>query len=191
MSATAQSQAPRDASPRLKARAAGAFYLLAVFTAVLGEFTVHGRFAYAAGLAAVACYMAVTLLLYAIFKPVSRQVATAAAVLNFAGLVLEALRWQPWRVNVAMVFHGSFCLLTGWLILRSTFLPRALGVLSAFAGLDWLLDLSPSIAARLAPANTALGLLGEGLPMLWLLAMGINDRQWREQADDFERRKIP
>ena len=52
----------------------------------------------------------------------------------------------------------------------------------AFAGLVWLIYLSRSLANYLSLYNTAAGLLGEGLPMLWLLVMGVNAQRWKEQA---------
>ena len=81
-----------------------------------------------------------------------------------------------------MVFHGLFCLLIGYLIFRSTFLPRILAALMAFAGLGWLTYLSPQLAINLSPYNVALGLLGEALVMLWLLVIGLNAQKWKELA---------
>ena len=79
-------------------------------------------------------------------------------------------------------FTGSNWLLIGYLIFRSTFLPRILGVLSAFAGLCWLTFLSPPLATYLSPYNLASGLLGEAAVCLWLLVMGVNVQRWKEQA---------
>ena len=56
------------------------------------------------------------------------------------------------------------------------------GVLMALAGLVWLLYLSPPLVHHLIPYNTAVGLVAEALPILWLLAMGVNEDRWREQA---------
>jgi hypothetical protein len=53
--------------------------------------------------------------------------------------------------NIGIVFFGFYCLLIGYLIFRSTFLPRILGVLMAFAGLGWLTFLSPPLANYLSP----------------------------------------
>jgi hypothetical protein len=163
----------KDASPRTKGRLAGALYLLSVLTAVLAEAFVHGRMLYAAGLVPVLCFAAVTLLLYQIFKPVSRNLALLAAAFNLVSLTFEALEWHLGDINIALVFHGLYCLVTGYLVRRSTFLPRILGMLMALGGLAWLTALSPMLAQHLNPGNIALGFLGEGSLMLWLLLAGI------------------
>jgi len=51
--------------------------------------------------------------------------------------------------SIALVFFGVFQLLIGYLIFRSTFLPRMLGALIALAGLGWLTFLSPPLANSL------------------------------------------
>jgi hypothetical protein len=83
---------------------------------------------------------------------------------------------------IALVFFGLFNLLIGYLIFRSTFLPRALGVLMAFSGLGWLTFLSPPIASHLITPIEVLGILAEGSLMLWLLIIGVNSQRWRGQA---------
>jgi hypothetical protein len=85
-------------------------------------------------------------------------------------------------VNICLVFFGFYDLLIGYLILRSAFLPRILGVLMAFAGLGWLTFLSPPLASHLSPYNLVLGFLAELLLMLWLLVKGVNVQRWKEQA---------
>jgi Domain of unknown function (DUF4386) len=82
-----------------------------------------------------------------------------------------------------MVFFGFYCLLIGYLIARSRFLPRILGVFMVIAGLAYQVFLSPPLANELfayvvAPA----GALGELSLILWLLVMGVNTRRWKEQA---------
>jgi len=84
--------------------------------------------------------------------------------------------------NIGLVFFGFYCLLIGYLIFRSTFLPRILGALMAFAGLGWLTFLWPPLANHLSSYNLAAGILGEGSLTLWLLAMGVNAHRWKEQA---------
>ena len=100
---------------------------------------------------------------------------------------LQALALLFLRVNdhgaaMALVFFGFYAPLTGYLIIRSTFLPRILGVFSVVAGVGWLTFLSSRLANYLSPYNMAPGILGEGALMLWLLVMGVNEQRWNEQA---------
>jgi uncharacterized protein DUF4386 len=126
--------------------------------------------------------VAVTLLLYDIFKPVNRGLSLLAASFNLVGLTFGALRWNPRGVDITVVFGGFSCLLIGYLIFRSTFLPRILGALMAFAGLGWVTFLSPPLANHLSPYNLASGILGQESVMLWFLVMGVNVQRWKEQA---------
>jgi hypothetical protein len=170
-----------EASPRFKARLAGVLSLLGLLAAVFGEFIVR-RFEIAADLIAVGCMVAVTLLLYEILKPVNKGLSLLAASFNLVGLTFGALRWNPQGVDLPVVFDGFYCVLIGYLIFRSTFLPRILGVSMAFAGLGWLTFLSRPLANYLSPYNLALGILGQESVMLWLLVMGVNAQQWKKRA---------
>ena len=84
--------------------------------------------------------------------------------------------------SVALVFFGFYCLQIGYLILKSTFLPRLIGVGMVIAGFGWLTFLWPPLSNSLAPYNLAPGILGEGLLTFWLLAAGVNAKRWNEQA---------
>jgi Domain of unknown function (DUF4386) len=174
------------ASPRFKARMAGALYLLSLVTAAIGEQFLHGRLAWVVGFIAIAGMLAMTLFFYAIVKPVNRNLSLLAVSFSLVGLTFEAFRWQPQGANIAVVFHGLFCILIGCLIFRATFLPRILGALMAVAGLGWLTFLSPPLANYLSPYNLASGILGEVSVFLWLLVMGVNVQQWKEQASAAE-----
>ncbi len=183
MSASEMTQWIAEASPLFKARIAGVFYLLVFLTGGLALF-VRGRLGSAAGLIAGACYIAVTLLFYGIFKPVNRSLSLLAAFISLVGIIIGPLSLFLLALShiSPLVFFGFYCLLIGYLIFRSTFLPRILGALMAFAGLGWLTFLSPPLANYLAPYNFIPGLLGEGVLTLWLLVMGVNGQRWKEQA---------
>ncbi len=105
----------------------------------------------------------------------------------FSAEQLQALALLFLKVNdrgaaIALVFFGFYALLTSYLIIRSTFLPRILGVLGIFGGLGWLSFLYPPLGYRLFPYIAALGLLGAGSLILWLLVFGVNEQKWKEQA---------
>jgi hypothetical protein len=176
----------REASPRFKARIAGVLFLLVILTAAFTEFVVRGRLGFAAdlvvGVIEVSGMIVVTLLFYDIFRAVNRSLSLLAASFNFVGLTLELLQFNPRGAMIGIGFHGFYCLLMGYLLFRSTFLPRILGAPMAFAGLGWLVFLSPTLTHFLPPYNLALGLLGEASLSLWLLVRGLDVQRWKEQA---------
>jgi hypothetical protein len=107
------------------------------------------------------------------------NIFTAEQLRSLAYLFLEL---YGEGVNICFVFFGVYCVLIGYLIFKSIFMPRILGVLMAFAGLGWLTFLSPPLANHLSPDNLILGFVAELALMLWLLVMGVNVQRWKEQA---------
>ena len=172
-----------ERSPRTKARIAGIFYLLTIVTGAFA-LVVHGPLRSAMLLGSTACYVGVTVLFYGLFRPVNRGVSAIAALFSLIGCALSILGvFSPGSTTLnPLVFFGCYCLLIGYLILRSTFLPRILGVLMAFGGLGWLSFVSPGLSQYLSPYNMAPGILGEAALTVWLLAVGVNARRWNEQA---------
>src|SRR5271166_1678454 len=175
----------KEASPSPRARITGVIYLLYFLTAVSAEVFV-GRSRLVAydfvNLIAHLLYIAVTVLFYYVFKPVNRNLSLLAAFFGLAGCandVLRLLNLAPYTIN-SLVFFGPYCLLLGYLIIRSTFLPRVLGVLMALAGLGWLIFLSPR-ASHLTTYLKVVGFLAEASLMLWLLVKGVNEQRWKEQ----------
>jgi hypothetical protein len=173
-------------SPRTRARITGIVYLLYFLTAVSGEVLV-GRSRLVAfdvvNLIASAFYVAVTLLFYYMFRPVNRGLSLLAALFSLAGCandVLSLFHLAPYKIS-SLAFFGPYCLLIGYLIFTSAFLPRILGVLMAAAGVGWLIFLSP-LAIHLSTYLKILGFLAEASLMLWLIAKGINVQRWNELA---------
>ncbi|MFZ0820136.1 MAG: DUF4386 domain-containing protein [Candidatus Acidiferrales bacterium] len=183
------------ASPSPRARITGAVYLLYFLTAVFAEVVVgKGRLvAYdAANLVADAFYIAVTLLFYFMFKPVNRSLSLLAALFSLLGCavaVLGLFRLAPYKIS-PLIFFGPFCILLGYLILRSTFLPRFIGALMVLAGVGWLTYLFP-FASHLSNYLKILGIVAEGSLMLWLIVMGVNDSKWDEKASPRLPRRAP
>jgi hypothetical protein len=97
-------------------------------------------------------------------------------------LALMFLELNNQAANIYLVIFGFYDLLIGYLIFRSTFLPRILGALMMVAGLGWLTFLSPPLANHLSPPILVLGFLAELLLMLWLLVKGVNVQRWQDQA---------
>jgi Domain of unknown function (DUF4386) len=169
------------------ARVTGAVYLFYFLTAIPAQFLLGGRLAAygnATNLIATAFYVILTLLFYGMFKPVNRAVSLIAALFSLAGCVVMTLgQFHVAPLSMSpLLFFGPYCLLIGYLIFRSSFLPRILGILMALAGLGWLAFLFPAVAHSLAVFIEALGIFAEASLMLWLIVMGVNVQRWKEQS---------
>jgi hypothetical protein len=226
----------REAAPQRLARVAAIWYLLEFLTggvaiSVVGKMITPGdaaatatkilanqalfQLGVAANVAQFVCYIAVTGLLYFLFKPVNARLSLLAAFFSLVGCTVGAVsclfELAPLTVlggatylkmftagqlqamalvflnlyhqlfNMSFVFFGCYCLLIGYLILRSTFLPRFLGVGMLMAGLGWLTYLWPPLTLLLSPYIVAVG-LGEVALVIWLLVAGVNAERWSEQA---------
>jgi hypothetical protein len=84
--------------------------------------------------------------------------------------------------RIGLVFFGFYLLLIGYLVFRSTFMPRLLGVLVMLGGLTWPAFLWPPLADVLWPRVILSLDAGEGLLILWLLIVGVNAERWHARA---------
>jgi hypothetical protein len=144
--------------------------------------------------------------LVVLFSLVGTAVESVSLLAHFAPLVLlgggsqlsafPTAQLQAWSYvslqffehgfAISLVFFGFYCLSIAYLIVRSTFLPRVIGVLMAMGGLCYLINsfsnfLAPRFAAHFAPFLAISGVAELSL-CLWLLIMGVNVPRWREQA---------
>jgi hypothetical protein len=101
-------------------------------------------------------------------------------------LVKISLKLHDYGFGIDLVFFGCACLVYGYLLFRSTYFPRTLGVLMAIAGLSYLVN---SFTLILAPAYTGriflillLALIGELSLCLWLIVKGVDVPKWNEKA---------
>jgi len=110
-----------------------------------------------------------------------------AALSSFTTAQLQALavaflRLNTYAFDMHTVFFGVWCVLTGYLIFKSRFLPRVLGILLMVSGLAWMLYFSPPLAVHLFPFIAAASAIGEIPLELWLIVFGLNEARWKEQA---------
>jgi Domain of unknown function (DUF4386) len=97
-------------------------------------------------------------------------------------IALLSLTLHGGTINIALVLFALYDLLLGYLIYRSTFLPRALGIVMMIAGVGWLTCLWPPLVTALASIIVPLGGLAEIALLLWLLIRGVDVSRWREMA---------
>lgn len=106
---------------------------------------------------------------------------TAFTVDQLQALTLMFLKVRVQANDIALSLFGLHCFGVGYLVFRSTFMPRIIGVLMLMAGVGWLTFLLPPVAQSLAPFNMMPGAFGEVSLALWLLLKGVNVQRWNEQ----------
>jgi len=111
----------------------------------------------------------------------------ASSLSVFSKEQLDSIAMLLFRINnngaaIALAFFGFSTLLQGWLIYRSGFLPRWLGVIGIIGGLGWLTFLSPPLGMSLFLYLAVYALLGSAAMIGWLLTVGVDDQRWRQRA---------
>jgi hypothetical protein len=98
-----------------------------------------------------------------------------------------ALRSHDVAFNIALIFFGFTCVVNGYLIFKSRYLPRFVGILMQIAGLSYLTAcfaalFAPAFADLITPAILLPPLIGESSFCLWLLIKGVNIAKWKERV---------
>src|SRR5579862_4078983 len=97
-----------------------------------------------------------------------------------------ALRSHDIAFNIALIFFGFTCLVNGYLIFKSGYLPKLIGVMMQIAGLSYLTAcfaalFAPALSDLITPAILLPPLLGEASFCLWLLIKGVDVGKWNER----------
>jgi hypothetical protein len=101
---------------------------------------------------------------------------------QLATLSLAFIKINNQGAAIALIFFGFETVLRGWLIYRSEFLPRVLGVLSMVGGLGWLTFLWPPLGFQAFIFVALFAIVGVIATTGWLFMRGVNDTKWRERA---------
>jgi hypothetical protein len=99
-------------------------------------------------------------------------------------LSLLALRLYATCSGIFLALYGSACAVRGYLIMRSSFLPKSLGVLLLLAGAgfiinNFLLLLAPSLTSNILIAPMPLAVISM---TVWLLVRGVDREKWTAEA---------
>lgn len=100
---------------------------------------------------------------------------------QWQSLAYLPLRFQSTGYDVALAVFGFFCLVAGYLIYQSRFLPRTLGVMMVIAGVCYHINsfihfLAPQYS--LFPFVVLPCLIAELSLTLWLIVRGVDERKW-------------
>ena len=102
-------------------------------------------------------------------------------------LAYLSIQSEGYGFGVSLIFFGCECLILGYLIFRSGYLSKVVGVLMQIAGLCYLVNsfaliVSPSLSAQLVPTILIPAFIGELSLCLWLLLKGVNVPKWEKRA---------
>lgn len=98
-----------------------------------------------------------------------------------------AIKSHHYGYTLALLFFGFTFLFHGYLIFKSGFLPKVLGLMIQVAGFCYLTNsfvsfLAPSLSGSLFPWILLPCFVAELSLALWLLVKGVNVQRWKEQA---------
>jgi hypothetical protein len=98
-----------------------------------------------------------------------------------------ALRSHDLVFNIALILFGCACLVEGYLIYKSGYFPKFIGIFMQLAGFCYLVAcfaalFAPALADLITPAILLPPLIGELSYCLWLLIKGVNIDKWNERA---------
>jgi hypothetical protein len=230
------SQKIADQSPRKTARMAGLFYLIFILTTVLasyirGNIIVTGdaaatannivasqglfRVGFVTELLSAVFFVLAAWALYALLKPVNKNLALLLLVLNLGGVAVECLNalnlfaalqflsganylsvFQTGQLQamamsslnlytsgfaIAQIFFSAWLLPLGYLVYKSRFLPKWLGlllILDFFGNMSWFLQvfLLPDYKIIAYPGN-AISFIAEIALTAWLLIMAVKEQK--------------
>ena len=222
------------------ARIAGVLFLLSLVAGGFGEAYVPSKLIVSADAAATAanirnfdflyrlgfaaflieslCDITLVLILYALLKPVSKELSLLAAFFGLIGtalfafaelfyfapplilgraylntftpdqlnsLALLSLKFYGYAGMIFTAYYGMSWIVRAYLIFRSGYLPKLLGVLMAIGGIgfvvrNFLLVLAPAYASDVLLMLMFPG----GLTMtVWLLVKGVNVQKWNARVN--------
>ena len=102
-----------------------------------------------------------------------------------------SLGLHDYGFSIGLIFFGFRCLVVGYLIFKSKYFPKTLGVLQIIAGVCYLINsfsviLSPGLAHLLFPAILLPSFIGELSMCLWLLFKGVDMNRWNRNSPELK-----
>ena len=102
-------------------------------------------------------------------------------------LSLFFLNLQQQGYGISLLLFAFYFPIIGWLVYKSNFIPRIIGILYTLAGVGYLTNslamfLFPHLAANLFPYVLLPAFIGEVSMSIWLIVKGINVAKWEEKA---------
>jgi len=131
---------------------------------------------------------------------VAKLFLVAAVILLGSGAYLKAfdpqqlqslaylsLKLHAYGYGLSLIFFGCTCVLLGYLIHRSGYLPRIIGILLVIGGVGYLISsftqiVAAALAAALFPWILLPAFAAELALALWLIVKGVDVPKWEARA---------
>ena len=110
------------------------------------------------------------------------QLASAFTVTQLQSATLLSFKLYPQVFYISLVLFGLFDIVFGYLIYKSTFLPRFIGAWFMIGGVVALTFLWPPLALPVRAVVIGVGGTAELVLMGWLIVKGVDVSKWREVA---------
>lgn len=99
-----------------------------------------------------------------------------------------SLKSHVFGYGIGLLLFGPFFLVTGYLIFKSTYFPKTIGILYQIAGVAYMLNgfvliLAPGFAGQIFDIIVLPAFVGETSFCLWLLFKGVNLDKWKALAE--------
>jgi hypothetical protein len=101
-------------------------------------------------------------------------------------LAYLSLKSNDFGYGIGLIFFGCECLVLGYLIFKSDYLPKTIGILMQIAGSCYLVNsfallIAPAFANMLFPAILVPSFIGESSFCVWLIVKGVNVPKWKQR----------
>ena len=96
-------------------------------------------------------------------------------------LVILLLKINASGAAIAVAFFGMSGFLNASLIFRSTFLPRALGILGMISSAGWLRFFYPPLRYPSFMFIVVCSLFVAAVEIFWLIVFGVDEERWKER----------
>jgi Domain of unknown function (DUF4386) len=201
-----------ETSPSVYARIGGVLYLVIIIAGFSSEFFFRAKDIIASeslwriGIAleyiCIVCTIVLAMIYYYLLRPVHKELSLLAAFFRMVSISVQAvslvflvealsplngalsIKSHSIGYNASLLILGFCFLIHGYLIFKSTFLPKALGILILLAGVGYMTHcftfiLEPSLTKWTFPIMM-LPVLGSEVSLcLWLLVKGVDENKWK------------
>jgi hypothetical protein len=192
-----------ETSPNVYARIGGALYLVIIIAGFSSEFFFRTmRIGIVLEYICIVCTIVLAMIYYFLLKPVHKELNLLAAFFRMVSISVQAvslvslvealssstsalsIRSHSIGYNASLLILGFCFLIHGYLIFKSGFLPKALGILILLAGIGYITHcftfiLQPSFTKWTFPIMMLPVLGGEVSLCIWLLVKGVDESKWK------------